>query len=944
MASTTAADHADARLGTDVTPIHYDLTIRTDLKALTFTGTAEITVTVHEPIAHLTLHAASPLVLEAAVLGSSQLKTESARPAEHIRVDEKKERVQITFAGGEIQKGEHKVGLRWKATLDDSMLGYYKSSFPKKDGQGKAFYALTQFEPCQARRAFPAFDEPALKATYSISLISRTGTVSLANTDVESTKHLGAGGAFPRTELLGDQFFSTETEKEVVGKTVKTEGKTETVVNKEEQDDAEFKDDWEITRFTPTPKVSTYLVAYMESSFTSPLTGKTIPLRVYATWDHIKQGQLALDTTAKILPIYEEIFDIAYPLPKLDTLVASDFDAGAMENWGLITGRTSLYLWDPKKSGLQAKKGIVSTQSHEVAHQWFGNVVTMEWWDNLWLNESFATLMGEVIIPDRIEPSWRVHSAFITEHLARALSLDSLRSSHPIEMPCPDEETIQQIFDALTYSKGASCLKMLSNFVGEEKFLKGVSIYLKKHLYGNARTQDLMAGISEASGQDVGKMMDNWLSKTGFPLITVEETGKGIKVRQNRFFATADAAPEEDKTLWHVPLQLLVVDSKTGKSKVHSELVLSERETTIDIEDVANTTYKLNAETCGVCMSSPSSVGSHRTLYPTSRLSKLGAEAGKGNASAFSLNDRMGLVQDATVVASSGYAKTSGSLELLAQMKGEEENLVWQEIATGLGSIVSTWWEQPEDVREAISKFRRELFKPVAQRLGYDFKETDDADTTELRTTAISVLAAAGDEETLAEYRRRFSTFIEKNDDSEIPGDLKTSIYSQSVRFGGEKEYEKVLEVYQNPPTPAHKSSAIAALCSPEKPELVDRTITMLMTGDVKNQDMGSFVAYLGRNRAAKRKVWECFQENFDGIMLRFKGNFSIGNIVKYSFMTLTSEKDAQQIEEFFKDKDTSAFNQPLSQGLDAVRAKAKWLERDAKDVEQWLREHKYLQ
>ena len=147
-----------------------------------------------------------------------------------------------------------------------------------------------------------------------------------------------------------------------------------------------------------------------------------------------------------------------------------------MENWGLIIGQTTAYLWDPKKSGLKAKKLVVSIQSHEVAHQWFGNVVTMEWWDNLWLNESFATLMGEVIIPDRIEPSWRVHSAFITAHLARALSLDALRSSHPIEMPCPDEDTIQQIFDALTYSKGASCLKMLSNFVGEEKFLKGVCV------------------------------------------------------------------------------------------------------------------------------------------------------------------------------------------------------------------------------------------------------------------------------------------------------------------------------------------------------------------------------------------------------------------------------------------------------------------------------------
>ena len=391
----------------------------------------------------------------------------------------------------------------------------------------------------------PAFDEPAQKATYSISLISRTGTVSLANTDVESTKHLGAGGAFPRTDLLGDQFFQSETAKEVVGKTVKTEGKTETVVDKVEQDDADFKGTRQFSLFSQhatdylTPGLSLPQMTgrspasprrpksrltsshgqtesllltsrlplipptphrHIESSFTSPLTGKTIPLRVYATWDHIKQGQLALETTAKILPIYEEIFDIAYPLPKLDTLVASDFDAvrafrsglsaplpvarliwlvaaqGAMENWGLITGRTSLYLWDPKKSGLQAKKGIVSTQSHEVAHQWFGNVVTMEWWDNLWLNESFATLMGEVIIPDRIEPSWRVHSAFITAHLARALSLDALRSSHPVEMPCPNEETIQQIFDALTYSKGASCLKMLSNFVGEEKFLKGVCV------------------------------------------------------------------------------------------------------------------------------------------------------------------------------------------------------------------------------------------------------------------------------------------------------------------------------------------------------------------------------------------------------------------------------------------------------------------------------------
>ncbi|TKA51094.1 hypothetical protein B0A53_05880 [Rhodotorula sp. CCFEE 5036] len=930
---------ANTRLPLDVVPSHYDFTIRTDLKELTFSGTAEITISVHKAVPQIVIHVASPLVLEAAVLGSSEGGS-VARAAECIRVEKKTLRAYLRFQGGEVAKGEYKLGLRWRGILDDSLSGYYRSSSPKENGDGKVYSGITQFEPCHARQALPCFDEPALKATFSVSLISRTGTISLANTDVKSKEYLGQGGAFPRNALLTEDFFATETVKEPVADwDASPDQQAAEVETKIEQDEADFKDDWEITHFHPTPKMSTYLLAWangpfehIESSYGSPLTGREVPLRIYATWDQIDQAQLSLDTTVKILPIYEEIFDIEYPLPKLDTLVASDFQ-GAMENWGLIIGQTTAYLWDPKKSGLKAKKLVVSIQSHEVAHQWFGNVVTMEWWDNLWLNESFATLMGEVIIPDRIEPSWRVHSAFITAHLARALSLDALRSSHPVEMPCPNEETIQQIFDALTYSKGASCLKMLSNFVGEEKFLKGVSIYLKKHLYGNARTQDLMAGISEASGQDVGKMMDNWLSKTGFPLITVEETEKGLKVRQNRFFATADATPEEDETLWHVPLQLLVVDSKTGKSKVHSELVLSERETTIEIGDVANTTYKLNAETCGV----------YRTLYPTSRLAKLGSDAGKGARSAFSLSDRMGLVQDAAVVASSGYARTSGALTLLGQMKNENENLVWQEISTAVGAVISTWWEQPEPILKALQAFRRELFKPLARRLGLDYNDTDDVDAIELRTLAYTALANSDDAETLAAYRKRFDTFVETGDEAGIPSDLKTSIYSASVRHGGEKEYEKVLAVYRQPPTPAHKDSAIAGLCASRDPSLIERTLKMIMSDEVRSQDMLPFVGNLARNTDTKSKVWQWLQENFATLEKRFSRGWMLSVLVKNTVSSFTTEADAQAVEAFFREKDTKSFDQALQQGLDAIRASAKWLERDSNDVEQWLREHQYL-
>ncbi|GAA5943340.1 hypothetical protein JCM1841_004805 [Sporobolomyces salmonicolor] len=964
------AEQIDNRLPRAVLPSHYDVTIRTDLRNLSFSGVAEIHVSVSEPVQSIVLNVAAPLKLEAAVIGSTSLKTESLRPVVSLALDEKRERVEIKFAGGEIAKGEHRLGLRWKGVMDTSMMGYYRSVYPLKGGKEgeKAYYGLTQFEPCQARRAFPCFDEPNIKATFGLSLLSRVGTTSLANTNVESTHYVGKGGDFPRSELLTDSFFAESQSVEVIH-AAKTEGKTEGETAVKEDDTISagtFADDWELVKFAPTPKMSTYLVAWangdfehIEGSYTSPLTKRKVPMRVYATHDHIAQAGLALETKERILPIYEQMFDIPYPLPKLDTLVASEFDAGAMENWGLITGRTSVYLYDPKKSGIAAKKHVIGVQSHEVAHQWFGNVVTMDWWDNLWLKQrvirysyvshptvvllslfltttdpssslSSLIVMGEVIMIQEIEPDWKIHSSFISDHLARALQLDALRSSHPIEMPCPDEDTIQQIFDAVSYSKGASCLKMLSNFVGEKTFLQGVSTYLKRHLYGNARTADLFKGISEAYGKDISEMMKNWTTKIGFPLITVEETDKGIKIRQNRFLSTGDATPEEDQTIWHVPLEPLVVDG--GKKAVQHGVVLTERESTLDIKDVKNTTYKLNAETCGV----------YRVLYPADRLAKIGDEAGKAD-SAFSLNDRMGLVQDASVLASSGYAKTSSALTLISKMANEKENLVWAEISSALGSLSATWWDQPKEVRDAISKFRRTLFGPVVDRLGFEYKEDDDVDTIELRTLAISTAAVCGDEATLKEYKRRFGLLLEKGDESQIPSDLRTSIYSQSVRFGGEAEYAKILEIYNAPPTPAHKSSAMVALCSSEKPELLEKTFAMLLSGEVKNQDFGQFFASLSRNRASKRQLWDFLQHNYAEILQRFKGNYTTGRLVAASFSGFSSEGDAKAVEAFFADKDKSSYAQPLSQGLDAVRSRAKWLERDVADVEKWLRENQYL-
>lgn len=328
-------------------------------------------------------------------------------------------------------------------------------------------------------------------------MISRADTVNLSNMPVASEEeYKSASGSGTTVSSLADWFSAL---------TIK---------------DQNASNKWKISRFETTPPMSSYIVAYangnfahLESSYTSPMSGKTRPLRVYTTPDLIHQAQFALDVKAQVLPIYETVFDVEYPLPKLDTLVVHDFDAGAMENWGLITGRTSAFLLDPKRADMAAKQRVVTVQSHEVAHMWFGNIVTMEWWDNLYLNEGFATVMGEVIIVDKIYPEWKVYASFITEHLNSALRLDAKLSSHPIEVDCPDANQINQIFDSLSYSKAGSCLRMLSDFVGEELFLKGVSIYLKKRLYGNSVTNDLWEGISEATGKDIPKIMHSWVSK-----------------------------------------------------------------------------------------------------------------------------------------------------------------------------------------------------------------------------------------------------------------------------------------------------------------------------------------------------------------------------------------------------------------------------------------------
>ncbi|RXW20987.1 hypothetical protein EST38_g4846 [Candolleomyces aberdarensis] len=903
---TSSSENQDHyRLPTDVKPTHYDVVIKTDLEASTFQGVVKTSFDVMKETSSITLNTT------ALDLGKVATKLLPIGPSITPRNAHPSSSKAPLPAGS---KGDIKI--HFSGELTGSMTGYYKSSW-EDEGKSRS-YALTQFEPTAARRAFPCWDEPLLKATFGITMISREGTTNLSNMPATSE------------ELLGPNSDVSEDVRELT---------------------ASFKPEekWKITKFENTPPMSTYIVAvangdfkFLETSVKMPLSGKTIPLRIYTTSDVIHQAQFALDIKAAALPLYEKIFNVEYPLPKLDTLVAHDFDASAMENWGLITGRTSYFLLDPERADQHSKKRVATVQSHEVAHMWFGNITTMEWWNYLYLNEGFATLMGEVIIPDkqvilshisayqgltalpsRIFPEWRVDSEFISDHLNRALALDGKLSSHPIEVECPDANHINQIFDDLSYSKAASVLRMLSNYVGEDRFLKGVSLYLKKKLFANSKTHDLWEGIGTATGLNITELMDNWIAKIGFPYLTVTEEANGIRVRQNRFLESGAAEPKDDETIWNIPLFILSAQDG-GKFSVDKTAILQEREGVFPIDTTKP--FKLNASTVGV----------YRVLYTPERLVKIAEEASKKD-SVFGVNDRVGLVYDVLALSKSGLAPLSSALTVVDKLKDETEYLVWDGIGDSISGLVSIWWENPEVV-DKLNAFRRSLFTPIVDRLGYEFNESDSRDVKLLRKLAITQAAGGKESKVLDELKSRFDHFAKTGDDSKIPADLQQVIFSAAVKYGGEAEYDAILRAHDKPKTPMQKLAAIIALGNAQKPELIKRTFGLIST-KARDQDITEYFAGLAANFKTRKLLFDYFRDHYTELFKRLEGNFTMQYLVEYSMDFLSTQKDLQITEDFFKDKDTSKYNQSLNQTLDAIRAKIAYIDRSTADLEEWLGE-----
>jgi aminopeptidase 2 len=613
--------------------------------------------------------------------------------------------------------------MKFTGQLNDKMAGFYRSTYKNTDGS-EGMMATTQMEATDARRAFPCFDEPSLKAEFTVTLIADKNLTCLSNMDVAS---------------------ETEVQSAMSGSAKKA------------------------VKFNRSPLMSTYLLAFIVGELNYIETDKfRLPIRVYAPPNQdIEHGRFSLELAARTLEFYEKTFDSKFPLPKMDMVAIPDFAAGAMENWGLITYRVVDVLFDEKTSGASTKERVAEVVQHELAHQWFGNLVTMDFWDGLWLNEGFATWMSWYSC-NTFYPEWKVWESYVTDTLQGALSLDSLRSSHPIEVPVKRADEVNQIFDAISYSKGSCVIRMISKYLGEDVFMEGIRQYLKKHAYGNTQTGDLWAALSKASGKDIEKVMDIWTKNVGYPVVTVteNESDKTIHVKQNRLLRTADVKPEEDKVLYPVFLGLRTKDG------VDESLVLSTREDDFKVADLDF--FKLNADHTSI----------YRTSYTPERLEKLGKAAKDGR---LSVEDRAGMIADAGALAASGYQKTSGVLNLLKGFDSEKEFVVWNEIISRLGAIQGAWVFEDQEVKDGLEAFQRDLVSELAHKKGWEFKASDDHIEQQFKAMLFGSAGMSGDKTIIKAAQDMFAKFA-TGDKSAVHPNIRGSVFGMALKYGGKKE------------------------------------------------------------------------------------------------------------------------------------------------------------
>jgi puromycin-sensitive aminopeptidase len=825
------------RLPRTVTPSHYAIELRLDPDAPTFDGTQDVAITVHEPVTEIALNGKDLTVNAGAVIAEDGTAVEVAKAVP----DPSAGRITLELPG-ELAAGGYTLRLSFTGRLSDLMEGMYRSRYTDDSGDDHVIIT-THFEATDARRNFPCWDEPDLKASFQMTLVVPEGMTALTNT--------------PELEReAADRGFTR-------------------------------------IRFDRSMVMSTYLVCVVVGhlGLTEPSFAGPTPIRVACRPDRLHLAGYANEVAEYALNWFGEYYAIPYPERKLDQAAIPDFAQGAMENTGLVTYRETLLLLDPSAASYIEQLDVAETIAHELAHMWFGDLVTMRWWNGIWLNEAFATFMSYLCVDD-MEPSWTVFDAFQTNRML-AFEVDALMNTRPIEFPVESPDDASGMFDTLTYTKGGAVLRMIEQWLGRDVFRDGIRRYLAAHAYGNTETHDLWDALAEASGKPVRRIMDAWIFQRGYPAIEVALEGDAVRLTQRRF---APSMPEDDTT-WPVPL--IVRQIGAGGERVEHVLV-----------EPDGLTIPL-ADPDALVVANAGSTAFVRTFYDDALLGRLTARLEE-----LAPGERQSLVDDAWAAAVSGRATVTDFLDVAARFRDETAPSVWQTIMTGLA-----WCDRFVDgePRERFRDFVRTLVRPALDRLGWDPRPDDGELDRELRGELIRTLGILGDDpETQAMAR-------EAEGLSRSGGAVDASVVAAAVDVvafsGGEETFEAFRARMHDAPTPQEEDRYRTALARFRDPALMERLLSLAVSGEVRPQDAPFLLSRAEANRDLGPIAWHYVRDHWDELLPRFAAS----NVIHLAggARTLTEPELVAEVQAFFAEHDIPQNHLSLVQAMERQRMMA---------------------
>lgn len=839
------------RLPREVIPSRYDITLVPDLVSATFSGSETVATEVLEPVTEIVLNSHEIEIQRA------ELRRGDLTFVGEVSYERENQRASLAF-DQTIEAGPAELFLEFTGLLNDQLVGFYKSTFTDVDGKEQAI-ATTQFEATDARRAFPSWDEPDLKAVFGITLVVPEDLMAVSNGPEVGREKAGNGKI--------------------------------------------------AVRFADTMKMSTYLVAFAVGPFeaTDPVDVDGVPVRIIAPRGKLELTGFALECAQFCFRYLRDYYEIPFPGLKIDHIAIPDFAFGAMENLGLITYRETALLLDTATASQAELLRVLDVIGHELAHMWFGDLVTMKWWDGIWLNEAFASFM-EFKASDAMRPEWKRWLAFAALDRPWAFGVDALAATRPVEFEVGSPDEANEMFDALTYGKGSSLLRMIEQFIGEDAFRQGVGNYLRKHAYGNTVTEDLWSGLNDASDQPVGEIMNTWIYQRGYPQLEVTRTGSGLKVLQRRFFTIPD---ESDNTLWQVPMQ---VRGNAGGTTFQQKFLLTEPEATIDVGEI------------DLVVANAGGHGFYRVLYSPELLDALVEELPL-------LEDleRFTIIEDAWAFVESAQLSAADYLRLAESYKTESEQAIWGAVLGGLAAISHHLVD--DDGRPSFSAWVAGLVGPTYERLGWQAMKEESDLTRRLRGQLIGAMGRlANDSEVIDRCRQLVDEML--IDSRPVDPEICRAALFVTAAHGNKPDYQRFFEMYKKTSAPHEQQRWLLALAGFDEAELATETVKASLDGRIRTQDsawvIGATLANRQHGAAAwrqLRKMWETFVK-----LPTMTQRRTIEGIP-----ALSRPEVAAEVEAFFAETKLPHATKSVAQNLERLRANVEMRERETKAVKEFF-------